>query len=294
MALNEGALTTESDFDAGGQPGDGPDSTQATDAGSQALDSGQSDGDSTTTEGARSAEGSGDTSLTEEATFFDPKTLEEHPELMPVYKSLQSAYTKKNMAVTDKEKTLDGMMQLQDAFNKDPQGTVKAIAEQMGMQIVSPGSQVQANGNNPAPFQEGWEPQTWGDIPDALKPMIQQAIDQAVAPLNQELTTLRTSRIENTLDEVTPVWREHEAEVMNLLRAAPVLAKSPEQLLRAALPPAVFEKQAMQQAMKKLKGQGESANVSGASTTTRQPSNNAAQPKNFAEAVMAAKKAMGA
>jgi hypothetical protein len=152
-----------------------------------------------------------------------------------------------------------------------------------------PGGEV--NGK-PAPFSDGWEPESWGGLKDAMMSLVTETMEGHLKPLNQDMNARRGTEIEAQLDKISPDWKQYQKEIQETLAMAPGLRNSPEKLLRASLPPEVFKRQAEQAAKKAQLARGEAANISGSSTTTQK---NTSIPKvtNFKEAVAAGVKAAG-
>ena len=216
---------------------------------------------------------------TAEDSFFDPKAVPE--QLMPAYKQLQAAYTKKTQSIAAHRQKI----QAYEQFERDPHGTMQQIAQAYGYQLVQRGQQ--PNGNN-----EKWEPQTWDDVmsraKQEAKAEIMKEFEPVLKPVFDEVKNLRKVNIEKSLDDIDPQWRMYESDMTEALAEHPTLVKDPMKLYRMSVPPEHIEARAMKQAMEKLKGKASSAQVSGGSTTTQRPSQSK-RASNFQEAVELAK-----
>jgi len=216
---------------------------------------------------------------TAEDSFFDPKTVP--AEQMPAFKLMQAAYTKKTQSIAAQRQKINAYEQ----FERDPHGTMQQIAQAYGYQLVQRGQQ--PNGN------EKWEPQTWDDVmsraKQEAKAEIMKEFAPALRPVFDEVKNLRKVNIEKSLDEIDPQWKLYEDDMMSALQKYPTLAYEPETLYRMSVPKDYLEARAMKQAMEKLKGRANSAQISGGSTTTQKPSQ-ARTASNFAEAVEIAKR----
>lgn len=249
--------------DTGGQAGDGLEG--ATGAapegeGGQSVTDGQITGNGPDT--------------TAEDSFFDPKDLD--PALMPGWKQLQAAYTKKTQGIAAYRQKINAYEQ----FERDPHGTMRQLAQAYGYQLVQGGQQSTGN--------EKWEPQTWDEVMSRAKEEVLKEFEPRLKPVFDEVKNLRKVNIEKSLDEIDPQWRVHEDLMMETLQKHPTLVSDPETLYRTSLPKDYLEARAMKQAMEKLKGKSNSAQVSGGSTTTQRPSQSK-RASNFQEAVELAK-----
>lgn len=250
--------------------------------GSQATQTGTGTG-----EGQPGGEGQGITQLGTGDTdsFFDPRDIEDKPELMAAYKQMQRAFTKKSESIkTQKEK-----IEAYDAFMKDPVSQIQAMATRMGYQI----SPVQAGNQQQQQIQgQNFEPQSWDDVFMEAEKRAYDRIKQDLAPVFQQVRTLRQNNLETYLDANCSDWRQYEDEMMTNLQKHPSLVNDPEKLYRISLPLEVLESRATQQALKKLQSKGEGAQLSGASKTTKQPTTGAEpdKPLNFDDAVKFAQK----
>jgi hypothetical protein len=291
--MQEALLEAESDFDAGGKtaPEANLDEDSTIQDGSAVSEDGQSADDAAGTTGAEtgSPAESSPTTTDPNEFYFDPQTLEEHPELKPVYKSLLKNYTQSKMKLAADQKSIDAFKSFETQFAADPAGTLDRLAQSQGLQVTRPGTSSDA----PKPFTDGWEPGNWKEVAEGLMAQVETRINQAVNPIKGGLASIENSTFETTLDNLAPEWREYEQDVADTLTMAPGLMKDPAKLLRASLPQKVIEGRAMQAALKRLKSQSASGNVGGSSTTTTRPEDEPQGKLTFDEAAAAAKKEIG-
>jgi hypothetical protein len=215
-----------------------------------------------------------------EDTFFDPKDLP--PELMPAYKQMQKAFSKKTEIIKANKKKIDAY----DQFSKDPVSQLQTMASQMGFKLTraEAAAAVKEGEGTPSEFQ----PQTWDDVFRKATEVIMERL----APVLSDVQATKKMNIEKLLDESCPDWRQYEDEMTGLLQDHPTLAKDPVKLYRLALPPEVLETRATQAALKKLQGKVDASRVGGTSTTKGTESSLPDRPVSFNEAVEIAKKSL--
>src|ERR1051325_9370510 len=68
-------------------------------------------------------------------SFFDPASIAGKPELEAAYKQMQGSYTKRMQEFAKHRTKIDAY----DAFERDPLGTMRNIAQQYGYQFVQAG-----------------------------------------------------------------------------------------------------------------------------------------------------------
>ena len=214
-----------------------------------------------------------------EDTFFDPKELT--PELMPAYKSMQKAFSKKMEAIKASREKIDAY----DNFSKDPIGQIQAMAQRMGYRLSRAEAAAAVNDATDGDGSGKWEPQTWDEVMSKAKDEVMREL----SPMFSELQNIKKSNLEKILDDSAPDWREHEDEMVALLKEHPTLAKDPVKLYRLALPPEVLETRATQAALKKLQAKADSSRVGGTSTTKAAATTAPDGPVSFNEAVKIAK-----
>ena len=182
-------------------------------------------------------QGDGTPSFLAGATL-DPTKLP--PEIQPIFKKMQGAYTKKMQEAARWREQAD----IVDRFNNDRDfgfQTVAQWAARNGFSLAPVGA-----GQNQQPrAQQGYQRPGAPDpnIVEAIKanlppelqwmaeaqaPAIQQAVQQMLAPLAQQLTQSQQSAtrqvmerewddLASQLSDVAPGWEEHEGEMSELL-----------------------------------------------------------------------------
>lgn len=212
--------------------------------------------------------------------FFDPKELD--PSLMPAYKNMQKAFSKKMEAIKGDRQKID----MYKALEADPVGTITRMAQQLGLHVGPVQQQTQGN--------EPWQPQTWDDVLKMAEDRATQKLMEKFQPLIQEVTTMKKSNIEKLLDDNCPDWRQYEDDMMANLKAHPSLVNDPAKLYQISVPSSVLESRATQQALKKLQAKATGSQVSGTSTTNKQQVAAPSGPMSFHQAVEYAKKQLEA
>jgi len=217
---------------------------------------------------------------TQEQTFFDPKQVPD--DLLPAYKNMQRAFSKKMESLTaDKQK-----IEAYDAFNADPVTSLQRYAKQYGYNLTRAEAeqQIQQQG-------EDWQPQSWDDVMSRATQVAEQNLMQKFGPVLQEVQAIKKTSIERELSEIDPTWQQYEGDMRRLMEMHPTLANDAALLYKMAVPEGVLESRATQAALAKLDAKGKSAQVSGGSTTTKQPKGGLPdKPVSFDDAVKAAKK----
>lgn len=228
------------------------------------LDSEGTTGEALQNEGEQSAS-TQTTQVGSDDTFFDPNDLPD--ELIPAYKQMQASYTKKMQNISGNKEKLEAY----DAFAADPIGTLQKLSQQYGYQMVQ-GSKEQTE----------WQPQSWDEV-------MAKAKQEALKELAPVIGDLRKSNMETRLDKDYPDWRQYEDEMVNIVTKHPTLAQDPDMLYHMALPKKVIEGRAMKQALAKVNGQSQAAQVSGKSTTNKSPNQKPTGSLSLDEAVKYAK-----
>uniref|UniRef100_A0A6M3IGW4 Uncharacterized protein n=1 Tax=viral metagenome TaxID=1070528 RepID=A0A6M3IGW4_9ZZZZ len=231
----------------------------------------------------KAAETAGPPKETEEA-FFDPKDLD--PSLMPAYKNMQRAFSKK-MDVLSKDR------QKVDAFNQfetDPVGTMQRMAQRMGYRLTrAEAAEAVATGKEPGQSQD-WNPQSWQEVMDKFTGAAEERILQKLGPIVNQVQEMRKTNIEKLLDDSCPEWRTYEDEMKGNIQAHPSLVNDPVKLYRLSVPPEVLESRAVQSALKKLESKVRGSEVSGTSKTTKHQATGFGEVKSFDDAVKAAQR----
>jgi hypothetical protein len=223
-----------------------------------------------------------------EDTFFDPRELP--PELMPAYKQMQAAFTKKNQAIKENRQKIEAY----DAFYRDPVSQIQQMASQMGYKLTRAEAQQVAD-DQQQQQQQNWEPQTWEDVLAQAETRAEQRVLKRLEPILGKVQELQKTSIEQQMASIDENWQLYEDDMIKNLNAHPTLASDPGLLYRMSVPPEVLESRATQQALKKLQAKTESAKVAGGSTTTKKPEDTPSQKvTTFQEAVEFAKNKLAA
>jgi len=194
---------------------------------------------------------------TAEESFFDPRSIQGKPELEQAYKQMQGEFTKRMQGIRSSQQKLEQYA----AFERDPVGTIKALSQQYGLQVLQ-GQEQQSKDFNP---------QSWDDVEQHFREKFRK---EELTPLTREVRDLKRQNIEQQLDTKFPDWRTYEMAMMDVLKVHPTLVNDPDTLYRMAVPSQVLEARATKAAMEKLKAVTESSNVSGGATpkqTTSEP-----------------------
>src|SRR5690606_24855797 len=72
-----------------------------------------------------------------EESFFDPRAIQDKPELMAAYKQMQGEFTKHMQKFASQRQRLE----ILDRFERDPIGTLQAIVPNYGYQLVQRGQE---------------------------------------------------------------------------------------------------------------------------------------------------------
>jgi hypothetical protein len=205
-----------------------------------------------------------------EDSFFDPKSIEGKPELQAAYKQMQSAWTKKMQSVSSNKHKLEAY----DRFEKDPVGTLKAYAKQLGIEI-------------PEQQQQKFEPQTWDDVTERSKQEAKAEVLKELQPYLNEVKTIKRQAIEKQLSDIDPQWQLYEDQMAATLEAHPTLVSDPAKLYHLSVPPEVIEQRAYKKALEALNGKKETT-PSGGSSTPKTPSTKPSGPLTWEQSIAAA------
>lgn len=213
-----------------------------------------------TTEGQAAQDGSTGTStatapsVTEEETFFDPKTVP--PELLPAYKQMQKAFSKKTQTIAQQRQKLEAY----DAFMMDPTANLKSLAAQYGLQIT-PAQAAQAV--QQAAQEGNWEPQTWDEVFTKVEEKLMAKLQGQLKPVFDNVQQQTAANIEKQLDAIDGNWKVYEDDMMATLKAHPSLVGDVGKLYRLSVPEEVLTSRAVQTALKKLEDKTKGAQVHG-------------------------------
>ena len=210
----------------------------------------------------------------ETPTFFDPRELSE--DLMPAYKQMQSAFTKKSKEIAAHRQKIEAY----DAFMNDPATNLQRMASQYGMRLVPMGQDHQAlpgqaNQGATAGIPADWQPNSWGEVfqkaAEYVRPQVEQQLLQRMGPVFQNVQKVTASQIEHQLDQIDPQWRVYEDEMMGTLQEHPTLVNDVSKLYRMSVPEDVLHSRAVQDALKQVEKRGLASKVHGKSTVQSKP-----------------------
>lgn len=94
---------------------------------------------------------------------------------------------------------------------------------------------------------------------------------QEIQPYLANVQEMRQSTLEQTLDQVSPDWRQYEGEMMQNLQRYPAMVNDPAMLYRISVPAEVQEARIYRQLLKRQQAKVQGSKVAGSSTTTKQP-----------------------
>lgn len=226
----------------------------------------------------------------EDLDFYDPKLFEEQVAALPVElqaqarglrKQLLGDYTRKTQGIAAQKQKLE----LVSAFERDPTGTLQAVAKQYGFELTK--AQAAA-----AVAEADSSPETWEQVYTTAEQRAEQRILQKLAPLLDEVKRGMGEKLETSLDGIDPDWRTYEAEMMEEVRRSPHLAKDPRKLYRLVVPDEVLDSRAMARALEKLKATTDAGQGAGKSTA-RKATPVTKQATSIFEAYEQAKRSLG-
>ena len=195
---------------------------------------------------------------------------------------MQGAFTKKMQGISASREKVAAY----DAFMRDPEGSVRQLAGQYGLNVAG----------TPQPQEpQQFAPDTWEDVISRARDEAKQDVFRELQPFLSELQSQKRSSIEQTLDASVPEWRQYEDEMSTLLGSHPTLVNDPTMLAKLAIPEEVQKGKAMQAALAKMQDKGKAAQATSGSQTTEVP--DTLKPKkgsSFAESVALARKQLAA
>ncbi len=222
----------------------------------------------------------------QEESFFDRSKIP--PELLPAYKEMQSAWTKRMQGISQDRDLLDQAKQ----FLADPITGMQRMAQQYGYRLTRAEAAAavaqQQGASQPWDPHSGEAPPDWDTVMATAEQRAEARLMQKFGPVIENVQKLQASNIEKQLDELDPQWRSYEDAMRDNLREHPTLVKDVRKLYSLSVPMEVIEARATQAALNRLNKTTQSARVSGTSTTR----GTVAAPrvvKTFADAVEAAK-----
>jgi hypothetical protein len=202
--------------------------------------------------------------VAEEPTFFDPSALA--PELMPGYKQMQAAFTKKMQALsTDRQK-----VEAYNRFETDREfqtQVLQQLASQHGYSLTR--AQAQAIQDQQPQQTQQWEPQSWDEVMARAEERAEQRIMEKLQPFIGTVQQQKARIIERDLETIDPQWRTYEDTMREKLQRHPTLVNDVAELYRLSVPEEVLTSRAVQTALAKFQSKAEQAKVSGPTKTSR-------------------------
>jgi len=240
------------------------------------------------------------TTETEQVRFL---TLDDVPEEHRPYvesllkdreRQMMAAYTRKTQDVAKEKQKIDAY----NMFEKNPEGTIRQIAQQMGFDVIPRGQQ-------PVASQPGmvdtanWEPQTWDEVlvkaKEQAKESLMAEIRPLLEPLYANLQQVKSQGLENQLSQIDENWRIYEDEIKsNMEFIKPDLLKTAEgikKLYRMSVPDDVFTSKATQTAIHQYEKKVKAAQIESKSKVNN-TTPSIGKINSYDDAVKAAKKAL--
>jgi len=272
-----------------GKPNPNPDLTGTSE---QAPDSQTGRADQTG-KGTSDKQQAPDTSATDKGgSDFDlndvPEELRPHVEAYAknVEKQLKANYTKKTQEIAKHRQKIEAY----DAFERDPEGTLRQIAERQGFTLNRGAGRDPSNLNaGNQVMGDGWQPQTWSEVFDAFAEKIKGGLLGDLKPVFDNIQTLTTKNIETQLSEIDPDWKLYEDDMISNLKTHPTLAKDVSKLYKMSVPDEVLESRATQKALKRFEDKAHSAKV-GSKSSVATSYSTAKKVSTFDDAVSEAKR----
>ena len=219
---------------------------------------------------------------------LDPSKLP--PELLTVYKNMQSAFTKKSQSIAQERQKIE----VYNAFMADPVGSLRRMASQYGLTVDRPGDNrpmTQQQAGQTGQAQDGWQPKSWQEVLERATQEAEARIAQKFSPLLQNVQNLHAQSVEQQLAQIDPNWRVYEDDMREMIQQHPSLVNDVGKLYKLSVPDSVLASRSTQAALKKLEGTAQAAQVHGRSQTPASGSVPAPKTiKSFDDAVAEAKR----
>lgn len=214
-------------------------------------------------------------------SFFDPKSIEDKPELLSAYKQMQGEFTKRLQGISDSQLKIDAY----NAFEADPLGYMRNMATQYGWNLIEGGTDPKTNGD--------FAPNTWEDVEKHFLDKARKELAKEFVPLTNEVKDLKRQNVESQLDRDYPDWRTYESQMKDMLARHPTLVNDTEALYNMSVPKELLEQRATKAALAKIKGGTDNAIVGDNKTTSIPTTDKPTKPLTFEEAVTFAKAKLG-
>jgi hypothetical protein len=219
-----------------------------------------------------------------EPSFFDIKQLA--PELLPAYKQMQGAFTKRMQEASAHRQKIEAY----DAFMADPVGNLMEMSKRYGLNVGPVGGQPQGQPQQTPQDLQTWEPQSWKEVIDFAKTEAKRELMTELQPMLGQVQQMRAQTIETQLNEIDPAWRTHEDAMRKTLQKHPTMVNDVAELYKLSVPNEVLEARATQAALARFEKKAQASKVATSSGTSK---STVMAPKkgvmSFDEAVEAAK-----
>jgi hypothetical protein len=219
-----------------------------------------------------------------EPTFFDPSTLP--PELMTVYKQMQSAFTKKSQEISGHRQKI----QAYDAFMVDPVTNLQNMAKQYGFQLTRAEAAAAVQSGQQGQQGQNWEPKSWDEVMDRATQAAMEKMRVQLQPLLQNVQKIHAQTVEEQLEKIDPNWRLYEDDMRANIATHPTLVNDVSKLYRLSVPDEVFASKHTQAALKKLEGTVSAARVEGKGKISSKTTATPQKISSFDDAVAEAKR----
>jgi hypothetical protein len=217
-----------------------------------------------------------------EETFFDPESIKDKPELQAAYKQMQSAFSKKTLALKEGAQKI----QAYDQFAQNPAQALQQLARDLGYTLTRAQAQEMVNEQN---AQSEFQPNSWEEVINKTKSEAKQELLKELSPFLNEVQQTRKGQIEKMLDDSCPDWRVYEDQMTQTLSKHPTLVSDPVTLYKLSVPQEVIESRYMQKALSKLQSKASSSQLSGGSSTNQTAVSKPSGKLDFNQAVEYAK-----
>lgn len=211
-----------------------------------------------------------------EESFWNGNPNELPAEVQPIYKNLQSDYTRKSQEIAAHRAKIEAF----DRFEQNPVAELMRLAQVYGLNIQHPGQQGQQE-------QTEWNPQTWDDVYKKFETSVLERVGQQFKPVVENVQVQTQERILQELNKIDPNWKNYESQMMDNLKKHPSLVSDIGTLYRISVPVEVLKGQATKQVINQMNNKAKQALTTPSSTTNTSVADT--QVNSFDDAVRAAK-----
>ena len=148
-------------------------------------------------------------------------------------KELNKAFTQKTQALAEQRKALEPYQDLVKGLQEDPQGTVQALAEQLGIKIEQAETKVEvkeaadkvtsALKRHLGPDLEFLADKLAPALKDAVKELAGEVVSKEVEPLKKQTQEMQAETVRQQIDanlelftKKHPDWKKHEAKMTEI------------------------------------------------------------------------------